>query len=215
MHTGGIFSALSSSTAEVALEAVQAAKAAGTVVSYDLNYRPSLWKPHGGQEEAVAVNRRLAEYVDVMIGNEEDFSAALGFEIPEMDHEITRIDPANFKVMISEVVESFPNLQVVATTLRNARTAGFNDWGAVLYMDGGFHEAQMRENLEIYDRVGGGDGFATGMIWSFLDGRSAAEAVEIGAAHGALTMSTPGDTSMMTKAEVLRAVSAKGARIVR
>jgi 2-dehydro-3-deoxygluconokinase len=215
LHTGGIFAALSDGTAEVALEAMQAAKASGAIVSYDLNYRPSLWQPHGGQEQAVAVNRRLAEYVDVMIGNEEDFTAALGFAVPELDHEISKIDPASFKAMIDQVVASFPNFAVVATTLRNARTAGFNDWGAVLYADGEFHQSRLRENLEIYDRVGGGDGFATGMIWSFLEGRTAAEAVEIGAAHGALTMTTPGDTSMMTKAEVLRAVAAKGARVVR
>ncbi|MBT8215979.1 MAG: sugar kinase [Acidimicrobiia bacterium] len=215
LHTGGIFAALSDGTADVALEAMQAAKASGAIVSYDLNYRPSLWKPHGGQEQAVVVNRRLAEYIDVMIGNEEDFTAALGFAVPELDHEISKIDPANFKAMIGQVVDAFPNLQVVATTLRNARTAGFNDWGAVLYADGQFHESRMRENLEIYDRVGGGDGFATGMIWSLLEGKTAAEAVEVGAAHGALTMTTPGDTSMMTKAEVLRAVSAKGARVVR
>ncbi len=215
LHTGGIFAALSDGTAEVALEAVQAAKAAGTIVSYDLNYRPSLWQPHGGRERAVEVNRRLAEHVDVMIGNEEDFTAALGFAVPDQDHDISKIDPASFKVMIGKVIETFPNFKVVATTLRNARTAGFNDWGAVLYANGEFHEAQLRENLEIYDRVGGGDGFATGMIWSFLEGRTASEAVEIGAAHGALTMSTPGDTSMMSKDEVLRAVSARSARIVR
>jgi 2-dehydro-3-deoxygluconokinase len=215
LHTGGIFAALSESTAEVALEAMRAAKASGAIVSYDLNYRPSLWKPHGGRERAVEVNRSLAGHVDVMIGNEEDFTAALGFAVPELDHEISEIDPASFKAMIGQVVEAFPNFAVVATTLRNARTAGLNDWGAVLYSDGDFYESRMRENLEIYDRVGGGDGFATGMIWSFLEGKTEAEAVEVGAAHGALTMTTPGDTSMMTKAEVLRAVSAKGARVVR
>jgi 2-dehydro-3-deoxygluconokinase len=215
LHTGGVFAALSDSTAEVTLEAMRAAKEAGTVVSYDLNFRPSLWKPHGGQKRAVEVNRQLAQYVDVMIGNEEDFTSALGFEVQELDHEISKIDPASFKAMIALAVEAFPNFEAVATTLRNAKTAGVNDWGAVLYADGGFHEARMRENLEIYDRVGGGDGFATGLIWSFLEGRSVAEAVEIGAAHGALTMSTPGDTSMMTKDEVLRAVTAKGARVVR
>ena len=215
LHTGGIFAALSESTAEVTLEAVQAAKAAGTMVSYDLNYRPSLWKPHGGQPRAVEVNQELAKYIDVMIGNEEDFTAALGFSVPELDHEISKIDPSAFKAMIGDVVEAFPNFKVVATTLRNAKTAGFNDWGAVLYTGGEFYQSRMREDLEIYDRVGGGDGFATGMIWSFLQGKDPQEAVEIGAAHGALTMSTPGDTSMMTEAEVLRAVAAKGARVVR
>jgi 2-dehydro-3-deoxygluconokinase len=215
LHTGGIFAALSDTTAEVALEAMRAAREFGTVVSYDLNYRPSLWKPRGGKDRAVEVNRSLAPYVDVMIGNEEDFTAALGFKVPDLDHEITSLDPSAFKLMIEAVFDEFSNLEVVATTLRNARTAGFNDWGAILYSGGEFHESRLRENLEIYDRVGGGDGFASGMIWSFLDGRPAQEAVEIGAAHGALTMTTPGDTSMVTTAEVLRAVKAQGARVVR
>ncbi len=215
MHTGGIFAALSESTAEVALEAMQAAKASGTIISYDLNYRPSLWQPRGGQETAIEVNRRLAPYVDVMIGNEEDFTAALGFEVPDLDHEISKIDTSSFEKMIVDAVAAFPNFSVVATTLRNAKTAGINDWGAVLYAEGHFHEARMRHDMEIYDRVGGGDGFATGMIWSFLEGRTAAEAVDIGATHGALAMTTPGDTSMVTEAEVLRALNAKGARVVR
>lgn len=215
LHTGGIFAALSDTTAEFALEAIRAAREAGTVVSYDLNYRPSLWKPRGGKARAVEVNRGLAPHVDVMIGNEEDFTAALGFEIPDLDHEITNLDPSAFKVMIRAVLEEFPNLQVVATTLRNAKTAGFNDWGAILHTDGVFQEARLRTDLEIFDRVGGGDGFASGMIWAILDGKSAADAVEIGAAHGALTMTTPGDTSMVSSSEVLRAVAAHGARAVR
>lgn len=215
LHTGGIFAALSETTAEVALEAMRAAREADTLVSYDLNYRPSLWKPRGGKARAVEVNRSLAPYVDVMIGNEEDFTAALGFEVPHLDHEITNLDPSAFKLMIEGVVEEFSNLKVVATTLRNAKTAGLNDWGAILYADGRFHESRLREDLEIYDRVGGGDGFASGMIWSFLDGRSPEEAVEVGAAHGALTMTTPGDTSMVTSSEVMRAVTAQGARVVR
>ncbi len=215
LHTGGIFAALSETTAELTLEAMQAARAAGTVVSYDLNYRPSLWKHRGGSTRAVEVNRSLAPYVDVMIGNEEDFTAALGFEVPDLDHEITNLDPSAFKAMIGAVLKAFPNLEVVATTLRNARSAGFNDWGAIVHADGVFHESRLRPDLEIYDRVGGGDGFASGMIWAFLDGRSPAEAVEIGAAHGALAMTTPGDTSMVTSAEVLAAVTAHGARVVR
>ncbi|MFZ0015112.1 MAG: sugar kinase, partial [Acidimicrobiia bacterium] len=215
LHTGGIFAALSETTAEVALEAMRAARDSGTVVSYDLNYRPSLWKPRGGGDKAVEVNRTLAPYVDVMIGNEEDFTAALGFAVPDLDHEITSLDPSAFKMMIETVLEEFPNLKVVATTLRNAKTAGFNDWGAILHADGEFHESRLREDLEIYDRVGGGDGFASGMIWALLDERTAEEAVEIGAAHGALTMTTPGDTSMVTSSEVLRAVTAQGARVVR
>ena len=215
MHTGGIFAALSDTTAEVALEAMQAAKASGTIISYDLNYRASLWQPQGGQPKAVEVNQRLASYVDVMIGNEEDFTAALGFGVEDLDHEISSIDTSSFKAMIRAAVAEFPNFEVVATTLRNAKTAGVNDWGAILYTEGEFHEARMRDDLEIYDRVGGGDGYATGMIWSFLEGKAPEEAVEIGATHGALTMTTPGDTSMVTEAEVLRAVGAKSARVVR
>jgi 2-dehydro-3-deoxygluconokinase len=215
LHTGGIFAALSETTAEVALEAMRAAREAGTVVSYDLNYRPSLWKPRGGHTKAMEVNRSLASYVDVMIGNEEDFTAALGFDVPDLDHEITNLDSSAFKAMMGAVLEVFPNLDVVATTLRNAKSAGFNDWGAILHADGEFHESRLRPDLEIYDRVGGGDGFASGMIWAFLDGRSPEEAVEIGAAHGALAMTTPGDTSMVTSSDVLRAVSARRARVVR
>jgi len=215
LHTGGIFAALSETTAEVALEAMRVAQDAGTIVSYDLNYRPSLWMPRGGNTRAVEVNRALAPYVDVMIGNEEDFTAALGFEVPDLDHEITNLDPSTFKAMMGAVLDAFPGLEVVATTLRNAKTAGLNDWGAILHSDGVFHESRLRPDLEIYDRVGGGDGFASGMIWAILEGRSPSEAVEIGAAHGALTMTTPGDTSMVTSSEVMRAVGARGARVVR
>jgi 2-dehydro-3-deoxygluconokinase len=215
LHTGGIFAALSESTAEVALEAMELAKASGTIVSYDLNYRPSLWKARGGQSASREVNRRLAQHVDVMIGNEEDFSAALGFAIEDLDDEISVLDASAFKAMIGKSIEAFPNFEVVATTLRVATSAGFNDWGAILYTQGEFHESRRRENLQIFDRVGGGDGFASGLIWSFLEGKGAAEAVEVGAAHGALTMTTPGDTSMVTVEEVLKAVSAHGARVVR
>lgn len=215
LHTGGIFTGLSASTPAVALEAMAAAKSAGTIVSYDLNYRPSLWNPRGGRSAAIEVNRRLAGYVDVMIGNEEDFQAALGFEVEGIDDDISTIDTSSFEAMIRRAVDFYPNFEVVATTLRTATTAGFNDWGAVLYSQGEFHYSRMQKDLQIFDRVGGGDGFASGMIWSLLEGRDVSEAVEIGAAHGALTMTTPGDTSMMTAAEVLRAVSARGARAVR
>ena len=214
-HTGGIFAALSDSTAEVALEAAVAARRAGTVVSYDLNYRPSLWARRGGQRAAIDVNRRLARNVDVMLGNEADFTDGLGFEVAGIDHEFSELDSSKFKAMIGQVVGAFPNFRMVATTLRNARTAGVNDWGAILYADGSFHEARMRDGLEIYDRVGGGDGFASGMIWSILEGRDPSEAVEFGAAHGALTMTTPGDTSMATISDVQRVVSARSARVVR
>jgi len=214
-HCGGIFAALSPSTAELAIEAMQAAREAGTIVSFDLNYRPSLWKWQGGSAKAVEVNRRIAPLVDVMIGNEEDFTAALGFEVPGLDEHLSAIDPANFKRMIAEVVKTFPNFQIVATTLRNAKTATLNDWGAVLYADGQFYEAPVRENLEIFDRVGGGDSFASGMIYALLAGKSPQQAVLYGAAHGALAMTTPGDTSMVTLREVEAVIHGKGARVVR
>ena len=214
-HTGGIYTALSDRSPEVLTAAMEAARSTGTVVSYDLNYRPSLWKAQGGPERAVEVNRSLARYVDVMLGNEEDFTAALGFEVEGLDPDLSALDPANFKAMIARVVEEFPNLKVVATTLRHARTANVNDWGAVLYADGEFHEATRREGLEIYDRVGGGDGFASGMIYAFLTGRTPGDAVEYGAAHGALAMTTPGDTSMVSVEEVEAAITRKTARVIR
>jgi 2-dehydro-3-deoxygluconokinase len=214
-HCGGIFAALSATTAEIAIEAMQAAREAGAVVSYDLNFRPSLWKSQGGTARAVDVNRRIASLVDVMIGNEEDFTAALGFQVPEMDEHLSTLDPANFKRMIAEVCKMYPNFQAVATTLRNAKTATVNDWGAILWTGGQFHEAPLRENLEIYDRVGGGDSFASGLIYGFLTGKSAQECVEYGAAHGALAMTTPGDTSMASLKEVEAVMKGKGARVVR
>jgi 2-dehydro-3-deoxygluconokinase len=197
------------------IEAMEAARAAGTVISYDLNFRPSLWKSQGGTARAVEVNRRIASLVDVMIGNEEDFTAALGFEVPGMDEHISKLDPANFRRMIAEAVRMYPNFQAVGTTLRNARTASVNDWGAILWTGGQFYEAPMRENLEIYDRVGGGDSFASGLAYGFLAGKTPQETVEYGAAHGAMAMTTPGDTSMATLKEVESVMKSKGARVVR
>ena len=206
-HTGGIFCALSETTPDVAAEAMQAARRHGVIVSYDLNYRASLWKSIGGKKQAQAVNRRLAPLVDVMLGNEEDFSAALGFEV-------TGIDVRAFQRMIEIVLKEFP-FAVVATTLRTATTASRNDWGAICFADGVFHEAKTRKDLEIYDRVGGGDSFASGLIYGLLTGQSPQWAVECGAAHGALAMTTPGDTSMATREEVLQAMERDGARITR
>src|SRR5215211_9504912 len=160
-HTGGIFCALSETTPEVAREAMEIARKHGTIISYDLNYRESLWKSNGGQAKAVAVNRELAPLVDVMIGNEEDFSAALGFEVEGQDEHHSKLDARNFHHMIERAVAQFPNFKVVATTLRNAKTATINDWGAVCYANGELYEATRRENLEILDRVGGGDSFAS------------------------------------------------------
>jgi 2-dehydro-3-deoxygluconokinase len=213
-HTGGIFCALSATTPEVALEAMQAAKRHGTIVSYDLNYRPSLWKSIGGKKQAQEVNRRLAPHVDVMLGNEEDFSAALGYEVSGVDADLSNFEVESFKQMIAKVVKDYP-FQVVATTLRKALTATRNDWGAICYCDGKFYQAQEREGLEIFDRVGGGDSFASGLIYGFLSGKDPQWNVECGAAHGALAMTTPGDTSMATLKEVTRVMEGNGARIAR
>ena len=214
-HTGGIFCALSESTALVAQEAMEAAKRADVVVSYDLNYRASLWKSIGGKAKAQEVNRRLAPLVDVMLGNEEDFTAALGFPVAGLDKHHSRLEASGFKKMIEAVVKEYPNLAVIATTLRHAKTATLNDWGALCWCDGGFHEAPVRESLEIYDRVGGGDSFASGLIYGLLSGKDPQWSLECGAAHGALAMTTPGDTTMATLAEVLQAMTSKTARIER
>jgi 2-dehydro-3-deoxygluconokinase len=215
MHTGGIFAALTSNTAETVMEAVEAARKHGTIVSYDLNYRASLWKSQGGQDAARRINRAIAKNVDVMIGNEEDFTACLGFQVEGLDEHISEIDPANFKKMIETAVKEFPNFKVAATTLRNAKTASFNDWSAILYAGGAFYQSIVRENLEIYDRVGGGDGFASGLAYAFLEGKGPQAAVDYGAAHGALAMTTPGDTSMVNAKEVEAVLKGKGARVVR
>ena len=213
-HTGGIFCALSETTPAVAIEAMQAARKHGTVVSYDLNYRESLWKAVGGRKRAQEVNRKLAPLVDVMLGNEEDFSAALGFEVAGLDEHLSNIEAAAFKKMIGAVVAQFP-FQVVATTLRRATTATRNDWGAICYAGGSFYEAPYRRDLEIFDRVGGGDSFASGLIYGLLTGQGPQWAVECGAAHGALAMTTPGDTTMVTLKEVTQLMRGGGARIAR
>jgi 2-dehydro-3-deoxygluconokinase len=214
-HTGGIFAALSETTPLVAREAMKAARRRGVVVSYDLNYRPSLWKGIGGAAKAREVNRELAALVDVLFGNEEDFSVALGIDVEGIDEHLGALPVDAFKAMIGRVREQFPNVQVVATTLRVAHTATRNDWGAIEWVDGAFHEATPRPDLEILDRVGGGDSFASGLIYGFLAGRGPAWAVECGAAHGALAMTTPGDTSMATLAEVERVMKGGTARVSR
>ncbi|MHB8891451.1 MAG: PfkB family carbohydrate kinase [Candidatus Limnocylindrales bacterium] len=214
-HTGGIFAGLSDTTPAVAREAMEAARRHGTIVSYDLNYRPSLWAGIGGQERARSVNRDLVGLVDVLLGNEEDFTAALGFEVQGLDPGLSALDPANFGRMIEQVAAAYPNLRVIATTLRNAKTATRNDWGAVCWAEGVLHEARRREDLDILDRVGGGDSFASGLIFGFLAGLGPQAAVEYGAAHGALAMTTPGDTSMATLAEVEQVMRGSGARIAR
>ena len=214
-HTGGIYAALSESTADVIEEAMIAAKKHGTIISYDLNYRPSLWKTIGGKEKAQEVNRQLAKYVDVMIGNEEDFTASLGFEVEGVDENLSKLELDGFKKMILEAVKAYPNFKAAATTLRTVKTATVNSWGAICYYKGEFHEAKHREDLEILDRVGGGDSFASGLIYGFLATGDGKEAVEYGAAHGALAMTTPGDTTMATLVEVEKVKGVGSARVDR
>lgn len=214
LHSGGIFCALSESTPAVAKAAFESAKRHGTMISYDLNYRDSLWKSVGGQAKAREVNRGLMPYVDVLFGNEEDFSAALGFEVEGTDESFSQLSTEGFRRMIKRVVETFPNIKTVATTLRTASSATFNGWGAIAYHDGEFFELAQQET-EILDRVGGGDSFASGFICGLLEGRGLEWAVRCGVAHGALAMSTPGDTSMASRSEVERLMKGKNARISR
>jgi 2-dehydro-3-deoxygluconokinase len=216
LHTGGIFAALSETTPEVVEEGLAAAARHGTIVSYDLNFRPSLWQGIGGVERAREVNRRLAKHVDVMIGNEEDFTACLGLDVPGVDANLSELDTASFRSMIEHASAEFPNFRVVATTLRAVQSATVNDWGAIAWSrDDGFVEAKHRPGLEIMDRVGGGDSFASGLIFGLLERGDLRIAVELGAAHGALVMTTPGDTSTATLAEVEALAAGAGARVQR
>jgi 2-dehydro-3-deoxygluconokinase len=215
LHTGGIFAALSDTTPKLAIEAVQAAKKHGTIVSYDLNYRPSLWKSIGGQKRAQEVNKEIAKHVDVMLGNEEDFTACLGFNVDGADEHLLHIDVTAFKKMIEAAVKSYPNFKVTATTLRAAKTATVNDWGAICWVDGKFYESRKYPDLEILDRVGGGDSFASGLIYGLMTIADPQKAVDYGAAHGALAMTTAGDTSMASKDEVEKLMKGGGARVQR
>ncbi|WP_425954837.1 PfkB family carbohydrate kinase [Xylanimonas sp. McL0601] len=215
-HTGGIFAALSESSADVAEAAMTAARAHGTIVSYDLNYRPSLWKGIGGPARAQEVNKRLASLVDVMIGNEEDFTASLGFDVEGVAEDLVDLDTSAFRAMIEQASTAYPNFQVIATTLRGVRSATRNDWGAIAWSRAeGFVEATHRPDLEIYDRVGGGDSFASGLAYGLMELSTLQEAVEYGAAHGALAMTTPGDTTTATLAEVAKLAGGGSARVQR
>jgi len=214
-HTGGIFAALSDTTHQLVLEAVQKARQYGVVVSYDLNYRPSLWKAIGGPARAQQVNKEIAKFVDVMIGNEEDFTACLGLKVEGVDEHLLNIEVESYKRMIETAVKLYPNFKVVATTLRVAKSATRNDWSAICWMDGHFYESRKYVDLEIYDRVGGGDSFASGLIYGLMTTGDPQKAVEYGAAHGALAMTTPGDTSMATKEEVERLMKGASARVQR
>ncbi|MGO9004058.1 MAG: sugar kinase [Limisphaerales bacterium] len=215
LHTGGVFAALSDTTPPLVIEAVKKAKQYGTVVSYDLNYRPSLWKSIGGQKRTQEVNREIARYVDVMIGNEEDFTACLGFRVEGADEHLLQIDVTAFKKMIETAVKAYPNFKATAMTLRAAKTATINDWAAIAWMDGRFYESRKYPDLEILDRVGGGDSFASGFIYGLMTAGDPQKAVDYGAAHGALAMTTPGDTSMVSKDEVEKLMIGAGARVQR
>jgi 2-dehydro-3-deoxygluconokinase len=214
-HTGGIFAALSETTPDVVLEAVKTAKKYGTIVSYDLNYRPSLWNGIGGKAKAQEVNKELAGYIDVMIGNEEDFTACLGFEVEGNEEDLKELNLDGYRKMIESVVKTYPNFKVAATTLRTVKTATVNDWSAMCFANGQIYKARDYEALEIMDRVGGGDSFASGLVYGLLTTDDPQTAVDYGAAHGALAMTTPGDTSMASLKEVEKAMSGGGARVVR
>lgn len=215
LHTGGIFAALSETTAQVVIEAVKAAKKYGTIVSYDLNYRPSLWNDIGGIEKAREVNKEIAKYIDVMIGNEEDFTACLGFEIEGNDENLKELNIDGYFDMIGKAVKVYPNFKAVATTLRTVKTATVNDWSAICWADGKIYRGLELPGLEIYDRVGGGDSFASGLIYGLMETGDPQKAVNYGVAHGALAMTTPGDTSMASLKEVERIVGGAGARVQR
>ncbi len=215
LHTGGIYAALSEHAAAVAEEAMAAAHRHGTVVSFDLNYRPSLWAGIGGTDFARDVNTRLAAHVDVMIGNEEDFTAALGFEVAHVDEHLSALPMASFEAMVGTVAEKMPWLKVIATTLRTVHSASDNDWQAIAWSpETGVLSSASRDHLGIFDRVGGGDGFASGLVYGLLEDEELQVCLELGAAHGALAMTTPGDTSMATREEV-RALAGGGSARVR
>jgi 2-dehydro-3-deoxygluconokinase len=210
-HTGGIFTALSDSAAEVCLEAVKAAHENGTIVSYDLNFRSKLWS----SAKAIEVTKKIVPYIDVLIGNEEDFQKVLGFEVEGADEKLKKLPIEGYKRMVEKVVKTYPHVQAVGTTLREVVSGLINNWGAILYYDGTFYEANKYQGLEIEDRVGGGDGFCSGFVYGFLSGLTPSDCVNMGAAHGALAMSTRGDTSMVTMDEVKHVMKGGTARIQR
>ena len=215
LHTGGIYAALSETASETVIEAIKTAKKYGTVVSYDLNYRPSMWSAIGGQAKAQEVNKEIAKYVDVMIGNEEDFTACLGFEIEGNDANLKELNIEGYKKMIGEAAKVYPNFKAVATTLRTVKSATVNDWSALCWADSEIYKGMEFNGLEIMDRVGGGDSFASGFIYGLMETNDAAQAVNYGICHGALAMTTPGDTTMASKEEVEALLKGKGARVQR
>lgn len=215
LHTGGIYAALSEQSCETVISAIRTAKKYGTVVSYDLNYRPSMWSAIGGQAKAQEVNKEIAKYVDVMIGNEEDFTACLGLAVEGQDAGLTKLNIDGYKKMIDRAAETYPNFKAIATTLRTVKTATVNDWKAICWADGQIYQSKEYNGLEIFDRVGGGDSFASGLIYGLMTTGDPQKAVDYGAAHGALAMTTPGDTSMADAKEVEALMGGAGARVKR
>ena len=212
-HSGGIFAALSETTAELIIDAMKAAKAHGAVTSFDLNYREKLWKAAGGADRAVSVLGRIVEHVDVLVGNEEDLQKGLGIAGPKVTAK-SKLDPSAFFDMMERVIARFPNMKAVATTLREVHSTNRHDWGAVAWVNGQTHVSPTC-TLDVYDRVGGGDGFASGFFYGLLSGKTPDEAVRLGWAHGALLTTFPGDTSMATLEQVLSFAAGGSARIDR
>lgn len=215
LHTGGIYAALSETSANVVLEACKAATKHGTIVSFDLNYRPSLWKGIGGLEKAREVNREIAQYVDVMIGNEEDFIACLGLDVEGHDEGLKELNIDGYKAMIASASKAYPNFKVIGTTLRTVKTATINSWSAICWAEGEIFQGMSFDDMEILDRVGGGDSFASGLIYGLLAGKDYQTALNYGVCHGALAMTTPGDTSMARQSEVESLMKGSSARVQR
>lgn len=209
-HTGGIFAGLSESCTDLAQQGMQAARANGTIVSYDVNLRQSLWE--SADRRPADVNRQMLEHADVVFGSIEDYRTGLGFDVPVCSVEQWIDEPERFRQLARDVVTAFPHIRVIGMTLRDARSAQRHRWGGLVAALGGVYSGRYHPDLEVFDRVGGGDGFVSGVVWSLLAGRDPGDAVEIGVALGALTMTTPGDTSMVDLSDVLRAVHATDAR---
>jgi 2-dehydro-3-deoxygluconokinase len=212
-HSGGIFASLSETTGEVILEGMKAARAAGAVISFDLNYRAKLWNLWDGEERAQSIVKRIVENVDLLVGNEEDLQLGLGIPGPEVAAK-SKLDPGAFLGMIDRVIEKFPRIKVVATTLREVHSTNRHRWGAVAWIDGGTYVSPICE-LDVYDRVGGGDGFASGLFYGLLAGETEQEALNLGWAHGALLTTFPGDTTMATVDQVRAFAKGGSARIQR
>ena len=211
LHTGGIFAALGEGCAATLKDAVIAAKENGTIVSYDLNFRSKLWTAQRAQE----VTKALVPHLDCLIGNEEDFQKVLGFEVEGADENLSALDTSAYKRMVEKVVKAYPNIKVVGTTLREVKSGLVNNWSAILWSEGKFYESRRYDNLEIEDRVGGGDGFSSGFAYGFLNGKTPQECVDLGAAHGALLQTTRGDTSQIDLEELMHVFKGGSARIKR